>query len=65
MAVPGEGTKDVSQAQIRTDMGNSDTLLLVNGITKEVQQVPVSTLAENIAPDATVAPADYDDFFGV
>lgn len=65
MAVPGEGTKDVSQAQIRTDMGNSDTLLLVNGLTKEVQQVPVSTLAETIAPDATVAPADYDDFFGV
>lgn len=65
MAEIGEGTKDVSQAQVRTDMSVGDTLLLVNGITKEVQQVPVSTLGEQIAPDTKVAPADYEDFFGV
>lgn len=65
MAEVGEGTKDVSQAQIRTDLVPADKLLLVNGITKEVQQVELPTLAEQIAADATVAPADYDDFFGV
>lgn len=60
-----EGTKDVSQAQIRTDMASADTLLLVNGLTKEVQQVFVNTLAEKIAPEATVAPADFEDYFGI
>ncbi|WP_286778758.1 MULTISPECIES: hypothetical protein [Sphingobacterium] len=60
-----EGTKDVSQAQIRTDMAAADTLLLVNGITKEVQQVPIANLAEQIAPNLTGAPAEYDDFFGI
>lgn len=65
MAETGEGTKDVSQAEVRTDMSTSDKLLLVNAVTKEVQQVEITTLAEAIAPDSTVAPADYDDFFGV
>ena len=61
----GQGTKDVSQAQIRTDMVDSDTLLLVNGLTKEVQQVELKTLAEQIAPDTAIAPADYEDFLGL
>ncbi|WP_153846300.1 hypothetical protein [Sphingobacterium paramultivorum] len=65
MAEQGEGTKDVSEAQVRTDMAASDTLLLVNGLTKEVQRIPVSSLGEQIAPDTTVAPADYEDFFGL
>jgi len=60
-----EGTKDVSQAQIRTDMMTEDTLLLVNGVTKELQRVPLSTLSEQISPSLTSAPAEYDDFFGI
>lgn len=36
-----EGTKDVSQAQYRTDMKPQDTVLVVNSETKEVQQVQV------------------------
>lgn len=61
----GQGTKDVSQAQIRTDMDVQDTILLVNGLTKEVQRLPLQTLAEQIAPDAALSPADYEDFFGL
>lgn len=60
-----QGTKDVSKAQIRTDMDVQDTILLVNGLTKEVQQLPLQTLAEQIAPDTAIAPADYEDFFGI
>lgn len=60
-----EGTKDVSKAQVRTDMDAQDTILLVNGITKEVQRLPLQTLAEQIAPDTAIAPADYEDFFGI
>jgi hypothetical protein len=61
----GNGTKDVSQAQVRTDMDAQDTILLVNALTKEVQRLPLQTLAEQIAPDTVIAPADYEDFLGI
>jgi|GEM_PF-4308448 len=43
-----EGTKDVSQAQYRTDMKPSDTVLIVNSDTKEVQQVSVDNFGKPI-----------------
>lgn len=61
----GQGTKDVTQAQVRTDLSTNDKLMLVNAITKEVQLVELTTLGERIAPDTAIAPADYEDFFGL
>ncbi|SMG35352.1 hypothetical protein [Sphingobacterium psychroaquaticum] len=46
-----EGTKDVSQAQYRTDMKPEDTLLIVNSETKEVQQVEVSKIGRTLEFD--------------
>ncbi|KKO91739.1 hypothetical protein AAW12_08740 [Sphingobacterium sp. Ag1] len=65
MAELGEGTKDVSQAEVRTDMSINDKLLLVNETTKEVQQVDLDVLGNTIAPHSMVAPAEYGDFFGL
>lgn len=55
----GEGTKDVTTAEVRTDLQDADTLLLVNSVTKEVQQVPVGDIKGGTAP------AYYEDFFGI
>lgn len=61
----GEGTKDVSQAQERTDAQLTDDVLIINSATKEVQRMKLDKLGESIAGNAAIAPADYDDFFGL
>lgn len=59
-----EGTLDVTTAQERTDPVPTDMVLIVNSITKGVQQLPLSKLNENVTGE-TIAPADFDDFFGL
>lgn len=46
-----EGTKDVSQAQIRTDLKKKDRLLIVNEETKEVQQLAIEDFPSGSNPD--------------
>lgn len=60
-----EGTKDVTVAQVRTDVRAGDTVLLVNKLTKEVQQIEIEKLIEASTPEAGGAPAYYDDFLGL
>ncbi len=60
-----EGTKDVTQAEERTDALATDAVLLVNSITKEVQQLPLEKLGQAVAGETKVAPADFDEFFGL
>lgn len=56
-----EGTKDVTTAQERTDPSVNDMLIMVNGETKQVMQVPVGKLPT----DGNAAPADFNDIFGL
>jgi len=60
-----EGTKDVSQAQERTDPIPSDTVVIINSVTKEAQQLPLDKLGQAVAEQTKIAPADFDDFFGI
>lgn len=60
-----EGTKDVTQAQERTSADLEDTVLVVNSETKEVQRLKLNNLGDTVAGRATIAPGDFDDFFGV
>lgn len=60
-----EGTKDVTTAQERTNPIPTDTVLVVNAVTKEVNQLPLDKLGQSIASGASIAPADFDDFFGL
>jgi len=58
-----EGTKDVTTAQERTDPIPTDMVVLVNAETREVQQLPLNKLGATIS--SKVAPADFNDFFGL
>lgn len=60
-----EGTKDVTTAQERTDPLSTDTVLIVNSMTQEVNQMPLNKLGESMAGQTKVAPADFEDFFGL
>lgn len=60
-----EGTKDVTVAQVRTDVRAGDTVLLINKLTKEVQQIEIEKLIEASTPEVGGAPAYYDDFLGL
>ncbi|WP_099368073.1 hypothetical protein [Sphingobacterium sp. 1.A.4] len=60
-----EGTKDVTQAEQRTDALATDTVLLINSVTQEVQQLPINELGKAVAGQTMVAPADFDEVFGV
>lgn len=60
-----EGTKDVTTAQERTNPILTDTVLIVNALTQEVNQLPLNKLGESVAGQTKVAPADLDNFFGL
>ncbi|MGJ1327640.1 hypothetical protein [Sphingobacterium multivorum] len=57
-----EGTKDVSQAQIRTDLNKNDKLLLVNSETKEVMQIPVGNLPTGSPDEEDITTHQENDF---
>lgn len=60
-----EGTKNVATAQERTNPLTTDTVLIVNASTQEVNQLPLNKLGESVAGQTKVAPADLNDFFGL
>ncbi|MGJ1386321.1 hypothetical protein ACR782_08990 [Sphingobacterium spiritivorum] len=46
-----KGTKDLTQAEIRTNLKKDDSLLLINSETKEVQQLQIKDLPCCVSPD--------------